>query len=289
MPTSTAPAHTAPARDESPALFQGVQRTAQVLRALAHHDPQSRRHGARLTDVVAATGLSKSTVHRLLNGLVRVGFVEYDEAGACFHLGFDLLALGAAAGNRFGILEMAQDSMNQLVKRTADTVILTVRSGEQSVCIDRREGEFPIRTLNVSIGDRRPLGIGAGGLALLAALPDEEVERVIETHSARLRDYPGYSPALLFEFVERTRRTGFAFNDGRVLPEMYALGMVVRDPVGRPVAALSVAAIVSRMQDERRANIVKWLGDAARQTEARIGTTGGLALHGIPRGLNSLK
>jgi len=61
MPTPAGNRRAAPTRDESPALFQGVQRTAQVLRALARHDPQSGRSGARLTDVVAATGLSKST------------------------------------------------------------------------------------------------------------------------------------------------------------------------------------------------------------------------------------
>lgn len=59
-----------------PAFGQGIERTAAVLRALSKHS----RSGARLTEIAMATGLSKSTVHRLLNGLMHVGFVEHDEA-----------------------------------------------------------------------------------------------------------------------------------------------------------------------------------------------------------------
>src|SRR5690606_39494348 len=59
-----------------------------------------------------------------------------------------------------------------------------------AVCIDRAEGSFPIRVLTQNVGTRRPLGIGSGSLALLAAAPDDEVDNILRRNASRLKDYP---------------------------------------------------------------------------------------------------
>lgn len=224
----------------------------------------------RFSDLVAATGLSKATVHRLLANLQRVGFVELDEAGSAFHLGFELFALGISAANRHGIVELADQALTRLASRTADTVFLSSRSGADSICLARREGSFPIRALTLAVGDRRPLGVGAGSLALLAGLPDAEIDKVIGHVAPRLEAYPGYGAAQLYDLVEQTRRHGFAFNRGAIIPEMWAVAVAVPDPDGRPVAALSIATIRSRMARDRRASIVAWLGGEAATLAGRV-------------------
>lgn len=263
------PAYNRQSMAADPTLYQGIARTAAILRACAGFG----RQGARLTDVARATGLSKSTAHRFLAGLVQVGLLEQDGDTGCFYLGFDLVALGSVAADRFGIAELARPSLQRLANRTADTVLLTVRSGAQSVCVDRHEGDYPIKTLSVAVADRRPLGVGAGGLALLAGLGDAEVERVIERNAGALSAYPVYTPAFLYEQVALTRRQGFAFNEGSVLPDMYAVGVAIRGAGNEPVGALSVAAIVSRMQPERRRTIIEWLTGEARELERRLAAT----------------
>ena len=75
----------------------------------------------------------------------------------------------------------------RIAERTGDTVFLNVRSGPDVLCIDRKEGTFPIKTLIIEVGNRRPLGVGAGGIALLMPLPDEELERVVSANEARLK------------------------------------------------------------------------------------------------------
>jgi DNA-binding IclR family transcriptional regulator len=136
------------------ALNQGIERTAAILRALG----KMQEAGARLTDVSAETGLSKSTAHRLLAALVQIGFVEQDTSTGRFYLSYEMFTLGSAAANRNGIVQLAHDAMQRLIERTEDSVTLHARSGpNDSICLARLEGHFPVKVMTMSVGDRRPL------------------------------------------------------------------------------------------------------------------------------------
>jgi DNA-binding IclR family transcriptional regulator len=242
------------------ASLRSIDRAAAVLRTLALHEVQ----GARLAEVTAAVGLGKATVHRLLGALVAVGFVDFDGTAKRYRLGYGLHALGAAA-RRFGIVELARPSLRRLARATGDTVYLSLRDGDEALCLDRATGAYPIRTLTLDIGDRRPLGVGAGALALLAFLPEAEVARLVRSTRAARAGYAGFDDAALAGLVAETRAAGFSFNDGRIVGAMCALGAPVHDGAGRLVAALSIAAIRERMGSARRAELVALLQDEAAE------------------------
>jgi DNA-binding IclR family transcriptional regulator len=245
---------------------KGIERTAAILRVLG----KNAGAGGRLTDIAADAQLSKSTAHRMLGALMRVGLVEQDAVTGLFHLGFDFFVLGAQAANRYGLTDIAEEAVTRLTERTADTVYLQAITGYEAICLERREGSFPIKTLTLAIGDRRPLGIGAGSLALLAALPDAHVTRAIEVNAARLASYPYFDTPTLWGLVERTRRQGFAFNEGLVIPGMCAVGVAIFNHATGPIGALSVAAIDSRMGAERQASIVGWLQAEKAAVEEKL-------------------
>jgi len=92
-------------------------------------------------------------------------------------------------------------------------VFLIARSGYDSVCIDRREGAFPIKTFTLDVGTRRPLGAGAGGLALLLLLPDEEVDAIIAANAVRIGSYNKLTVPALLKALRRSRELGYALND----------------------------------------------------------------------------
>jgi DNA-binding IclR family transcriptional regulator len=259
---------------------QGIERAAGILRAIGDAAPDS----ARLTDIADRTQLPKGTVHRLLSALSDAGLVEPDEGGG-FFLGFELWVLASKAASRFGLAETARPSLDRLAEKTADTVFLQCRSGFEAICLERVEGRFPIRTLTLSLGDRRPLGIGAGSLAILAALDDEEVEQAMAVNTDKIARYPGFDAAAIWDLVARTRQQGHALNEGRIVEGMHALGVAIQDQRGRPIGALSVAAIQSRMSVDRRANIVVWLRREAGRLEQRLSRVGPGA---GPVGINAL-
>jgi DNA-binding IclR family transcriptional regulator len=175
-----------------------------------------------------------------------------------------MFALGAAAANRFGVLELAHSHVLELERRCSDTVFVSIRSGAEAICIDRVEGSFPIKVLTLSIGDRRPLGVGAGSLALLAALPDKEIADVLDTNRAALAQYPNFDAVRLWTAVRAARQQGYSFNPGLLIPEMCALGVPVLDSQGQPLAALSIAATAGRMEPGRRAMLAEWLQGEAK-------------------------
>lgn len=251
---------------ESMQGMQSLERAAMTLRVVAGMGTS----GAKLADVAEATGLSRSTAHRFLGALTQVGLLEQDDASGAYFLGMDLSHFGAIAANRYGLRDIAQPSMERLTERTADTVYMSIRRDYESICVERFEGDYPIKTLTLDVGDRRPLGVGAGSMALLAFQSDEFVSRAIAANAAAVKATWGFASAELSEFVEETRRKGFAYNPGRVAPGMTAIGVPILGANGDAVAALGVGAITSRMTQERSANIVTWMLEEAREIEASL-------------------
>jgi len=259
------------------AAGQGIRRTAALLRTLGRSP-----HGMRLTEVAAASGLSKSTVHRLLAALTRVGLVEQDELTSNFHLSFEFFSLGATAANRYGLVELAHKHLVRIEERCHDTVFLSVRAGNEAICVHRIEGRFPIKVLTLAVGDRRPLGVGAGSLALLAFLPDHEISALLKASAREIRKFPGLNARLIGTLVRETRRNQYSFNAGRIIPDMCAIGVPVLGPDRRPVAAISIAAIAARMKPARRAQLLRHLREGARELEAAIAElTAGLSPVGL--------
>ena len=242
-----------------------IGRAALVLRALAAGSAD----GSRLTDVAAATELGKATVHRLLGALAEVGFVDFDDQEKRYRLGYALFTLGASA-RAFHVVDLARPSLVRLAAETGDTVYLSVRDGDEAICVDRCTGSFPIRTLTLDVGDRRPLGIGAGSLALLAFESEAEITRVIRTNAHARRDYAAFDDTTLHTLITQARAQGYAFNDGNIVSAMSAIGVPVIDDAGRVLAALSIAAIRERFAGKRLAELVALLQEEARELSTAL-------------------
>ena len=246
---------------------QSIERAIDVMRRVA----EAGVNGVRLTDLVNATGLKQPTVSRLLGALMREGLIEQDGANRRFYLGVEAFALGAIASARFGIHKLALDALLQLAATTEDSAFLSIPRDTVSICLHREEGAFPIRTQVLKAGDRYPLGVGAGSLAILAAMPDADVARVIAKNAGWVADaFPTHSPDRLRQLVAETRRTGFAVNSGLIMAGSWGIGVAVIGDDGRPVGALSVAAIEQRMGEARRREIAQLLQAAATDVASRL-------------------
>ncbi len=250
-----------PAESDRLQNMQSLDRAMLVLRVVA----SKRSDGAKLAEVADETGLSRSTAHRFLGALVQAGLLEQVPSGGSYFLGLELCEIGAIAANRFGLRDAAHASMTRLTETTQDTVYMSILHNYESICIERYEGDYPIKTLTLDIGDRRPLGVGAGSLALLAFQPDDFVSRAIALNAAEAERKWHLTAAQLFDFVAETRKRGYALNPGRVAPGMTAIGVPVFGASGEAVAAIGVGAITSRMDEDGRCDRII----AAMQSEAR--------------------
>ena len=248
---------------------QSIERAIAVVRTIG----EAQGDGARLVDVARLVGITKSTAHRILQALVRAGWIEQGEGRGRFRLGMELHALGLAAASRNELVGLGERAVSRLAEAVGDTAYFQMRAGLDSICLARCEGTYPVRILNIDVGQRRPLGMGAGNLALLAGLPDADVERVIRANLQALRPYaaPGVEldAALLQRLVRETRRNGYSYVRDLFIPGMAAIGMQIRGIAGDPVGALSVAAITNRLEDPRRDKVVAVLEREVRAIESR--------------------
>ncbi|OSP55291.1 transcriptional regulator [Pseudoruegeria sp. SK021] len=227
--------------------------------------------GVSLTGLIQQTGLGKPTVRRLMLALMRSGLIEQDTESRLYYLGEESYVLGTQATARHGLLEVAADAVVRLARRSGDTAFVNMRRGASAVCLHREEGAFPIRTHALTAGAQHPLGVGAGSLAILAALPDAEVETVLADNASQLAtDFPEITPEVLRREVATSRARGFALNPGRVVPGSWGVGVALRRADGTVVGGLSLAAIESRMQPPRDAELAAILHHEAREIETRL-------------------
>jgi DNA-binding IclR family transcriptional regulator len=241
---------------------QNIGRATLVLAALS----QNSKQGMRLTDLSRVTGLGKGTVHRILSGLSANGWIEQEEQSGSYFLGLQILSLAVAAANRFELAQRSAPIISRLADSTQDTVYLSLRSGYDAVCICRHEGSFPIKTITLNVGDRRPLGIGAGSLALLAFLPSDEIEKILDANRVARQQYP-INDQQLRNMIKHAQEYGFTYNDERLVRGMSGIGIPVFRSDRMPIAAISVAAISSRLVGNRLNTVVTDAKEIAKSLE----------------------
>ena len=246
--------------------MQSLERSIGILRALA----AAGRTELRLSDVARAVQLSKATTSRILAALCDQGLVEESRETKTFHLGPELTFLGWSAAQKFLLTRVAHGVLEKLADATGDTAFLTVRSGGDAVCADRVSGSYPVKVFTMEVGSRRPLGVGSGSLALLAALPDADVDQVLKANAQHLARFKAMRAARIRREVQQTRAREYAFAEGHVIKEVSGVGVAIRDPRGQPVAAVSVATLSSRFADGRLTALVRVTQVAAREIERAL-------------------
>jgi DNA-binding IclR family transcriptional regulator len=246
---------------------QTIDRAVDLLR----HVVSSRETGASLSELMRASGLTKPTTRRLLISLIENGLVEQRPEDRRYCAGAETYALGMMASSRFGLEGIAIESLRRLAKRSGDAALLTIQSGYHTVCVGREEGDFPLRSHVLQPGDRHPLGAGAAGIALLAALPDEEIERALSVNEPLLNTkYPNLRPTGLKREVIATRERGYAVNSGMVVKGSWGVAVALRDPRGGVPAALTIAGIESRFQDGRLEQLAAMLQEEKGTLDAML-------------------
>jgi DNA-binding IclR family transcriptional regulator len=208
--------------------------------------------GARsFTDIVTATGLTRSTGHRLILGLEDHGFLLH-VGGLGYALGPRLLALATAAARDLPLRELAHPALERLARSTGESAQLYVRDGDRRVCVDTVESERELRTI-VDVGASLPLDKGSAGKVFLAWGTDRD--------RARLAEDGGRLP----QQVATTRRRGWAESVAEREPGVASVSAPIFGPDGSLVAAVSVSGPASRLGQLRAKRYAPAVLEAARE------------------------
>lgn len=246
---------------------QAIARAARLLRLVSSSGPD----GASLQDLSRRADLTRSTAHRLLSALRAEGLVDRDEATARWMPGPELFVLGNAAAARYDVTAIARDVVRSLAVKTEESAFFSVRRADETVCLLREEGSFPIRSFVLSEGVRFPLGVASAGLAILAFLPDHDVDAYLDRHPDLASTWGRtHSAAPLRRRLVETQERGFAVNPGLIVEGSWGLGAAVFDRHGRPEWALSLTGVGFRFGPDRLPQLGRTLLAHAHELTARI-------------------
>ena len=234
--------------------------------ALLRLSASAGRGGAALTALAQDTGLPNSTVHRLLAQLIKLRLVMQLEDRRAYVIGPLAYELGLVAAQQFDVRQLCRPAMERLADESAETVYLVQRSGTEAVCIDFQQGPSTLRVVTLQTGSRRPLGLGAGGLAILAALEPEEIEEVLSIVGRTIEKDWRFAATDLRKSLDQAQAKGYAVIRNRITPGVTALGISFKDSLGQVFGAVTVAGLNNRMTPKR----IETLRDGLRRAATTI-------------------
>tara|TARA_A100001391_G_scaffold197792_3_gene178524 strand:+ start:66181 stop:67029 length:849 start_codon:yes stop_codon:yes gene_type:complete len=238
---------------------RSIRRAVAILRILA----TGQEHGVRITDIVQQTGLNRPTVHRILRVLIEEEAVEQDPNTRRYMVGPEVSLLGLSRAARVPVKSVAEPYLRHIAEQCGDSVFLTIRSGFDSICVDRKTGNYPVKVLSIEVGARRPLGVSVSGLVLMAFAEPDDCEEVLLGNEQRLVSH-GLELDLVRRRITETRSLGYAYSEVGVVPGTRALALPVFDADQQLVASVAVSAMADRLSPERLAILVPLI---RRQTE----------------------
>jgi DNA-binding IclR family transcriptional regulator len=243
---------------------QAIRRAIAVLKAFGP-DP------AHLTaqQISQRTGLNRSTVYRLVSALEHEGLVATDTDGR-YRLGPEIAILGTLALRQIDLRALALPFMRALAERSGETVDLEVLHGERVMIVEEVAGDHLLHASS-NIGTLYPAHCTATGKLLLAALPAEDLDRLLAQAKGACGPRAIGDPELLRADLQASLARGYATAYEELEAHLHAVAAPLYDHHGQIVAALSVSGPAARMPRRREPELVRMLSDACTEISRALG------------------
>jgi DNA-binding IclR family transcriptional regulator len=252
--------------EDNGSQIQVIDRAVGLLRVLAEADePQGLREIAR------RGSLSPSTTRRILASLCHHQLCEQTPEGS-YRLGLALFELGTRVEADLDIRTRSLPALKRLSEESHLTAFICVQRDERVIAIERVDGRYAF-SLALTVGGSLPLYAGAASRALLAHMPEDEVQRLLEIHPPeQMTERTLVDPKDVLADMRETRRRGYVISDEDVTPGVAALGMPVFGHVSdRPVAAISVAGLVPQVIGDDFDRLLGQLRETAEEISRELG------------------
>jgi IclR family KDG regulon transcriptional repressor len=229
-----------------------------------------------LAELSTQLDLPKSTLHRFLVGLESHGILRRDAGDKKWRLGYRLFIWGSLAAESTGLRQIARPIMHELVAATGETALLTVYHNHEVICTDKVETSHHVR-LSLEVGARRACHAGASSKVLMAYLPEEEVESIIQKKGLpKLCANTITDPKDLKAELTRIRECGYAMSIEETDLGAWGVAAPIHDWKGQVVGAIGVAGPTLRYDGDKVQQHVVLCCQAARSISSLLNASSGL-------------
>lgn len=249
-------------RPTSPRTPNAIGKVAAVVEALSDESSTS--------GITRRTGLPSSTVHRILQDLVAVGWARED-GNRGYLLGARLLALAGRATDQTSLVRAAHPTLQELSDRTGHAVHFAVRTGDEAVYVDKIEGNRAYQ-MRSRVGLAIPLHCTAIGKALLAALPEAEVRTVLTRAGMPARTSHTITSAdAMVRHLEVVRARGYSLDDEENELSTRCIGAAVGDHSSSTLGGISLSMLAFELDPDRVPRLGALVVEAARRITDDLG------------------
>lgn len=209
---------------------------------------QTGRRLLSVTEVAEIVGLHKSTVSRMLGGLVEAGYLQRDELTGRFGLGLGLIGLAGPLLAELDVRRAALPHLVSMTERTGETSVVALWNGAEVVVVEQVSSPHFVKH-SATIGTRYRRVESSSVQLVLAEKGRAEVHEMLDLGEIDTSSYSGVDDPVHSRLAQ-VRAQGYAVNDGETNPDEYSVSAPIRDYHGALVACITASAPRSRVQRE---------------------------------------
>jgi IclR family acetate operon transcriptional repressor len=217
-----------------------------------------------ITDIARLTNLSKAVVHRIAQTLCDSSFLWQNPTTRKYQIGIAAFSLADSANQTSRFRQAGMEILADLAEESGETTTLSGRIGHRRIYVGQVESRQLIR-ISVEVGRAHPLTIGASGAAILAFLPDNEIEAALRAPVPAVSQATVTEPDEVLKRLAVVREHGFARTTGERVRDSTSFAAPVRNRLGEVMGAMSIAALTSRLTLEREDELSTRVIEAANQ------------------------
>lgn len=251
-------------------INKSAARTVDILSLIA-----TKEKPLTITEISKTLAIPKSSTFELVYTLVEKNFLEIeDENLKTLKLGLKLFEVGVSFLDKTDLHREARPLLEDMMAKSGETVFLAVEDKGELVYLDKVETSSSVRT-TANLGSRNPMHCTGLGKALLAAYTNERVKEI--TGGGELLSKTEYTIKHYNDLVidlDRTRKRGYAIDNRESEREVFCVAAPVYNRSAEPVAAISIASLASKMNNDRMEKFSKLVVSTALNISRRLGFVG---------------
>ncbi|MFB5085986.1 IclR family transcriptional regulator [Psychrobacillus sp. PGGUH221] len=241
--------------------MQSIIRAMTVAQVLATHTTEK---GMTISELSKECELPLSTMHRLLQAMIKQGLIEQDEQSKMYRLGIVWLEYGLKVYDSFDYVSKIRPEIEWLSKEVEESVYLSKPLGTEAMIVERIDSENnPIRIYD-QLGLRIPMNIGAANKSMLAAMPAAQTESIL----SQLLPTDKVNEMLIT--LEQIKKQGYATSHSERTEGTSSIAVSIKDSFGQVIGAISIGVVSFNLTEERLELLINKAMEAGKRISHRL-------------------
>lgn len=245
--------------------LSSVKNALRILRSFTMENNQK-----GVLEISRELGISKSSVHRILQTLATEGFVKKARGSSKYELGLSVVELNSIYLHHLDIYEESHNSLIELTKKTGETSHLAVLENENIVYLNKVEFS-PSHGIKSHIGHHNYIHCTGTGKVLLAYSEPDVLNRILQKPLERVTDKTITDPQVLLKELEKVKSLGYGIARGESRDQITSIAVPIKNYKGNVIAAINLVGQSGRFNDEKIKYYLNLLLDEAATISRRIG------------------